>query len=476
MEQQLTPLKKLSEQQNMNSNDRKSSYESFGSNDKNTSFTDEWPLNQHTETPFDHNREGIKNKVILKPRTDFNDYEIDFDGDGDDDFAFENDGLKYPENDTSQNTIFEPQIDHNILDNKKINESDSLIDLKFRNPDVIHQISVSFDHNEGQLHNIVYYLVKGHVIHLGTKKELEAKRRFSDFVFLYKLLVNKYYYKVLPLLPEKNKLLKIMSNKELIDKRSIALELFLKQVINIESVFEFEPFTYFLFKGQELQLLYERPEYKEITAADGLFEKSKGIATQLVSMVTGEKTTYDRGYYSNFHREVETLFLFTSNFIENLTKLDNNMNTIFKNISGFVESSRKVVEKEVTRNYESMSEVLIKKYHSNKKNTKSYVEVIRVLKMINEDLQACKEALDRKDSIHKDYARIAKELQNESQRNNQMYVAKKYHLEALKQKIDLMEVDLKADLTRHLKVVNKRIVEVFRDKMQQVFVDLYRLN
>ena len=457
------------------SHDRQSSYESFESNEKNNESGENLVNNRILDTPFDDTPIIDEKEPPKHHRNDFNDYEIDFDGNNE--FESGNDDLNYPMGgmlETFDRRAGEDRTHEKLK--QVLDNSVSFTEPAYKDPEIEYQLKVTYDHNEGQLQNVVYYSIKGHIIRFGIKEEVEAKRRFNDFVFLYKLLVDKFYYRVLPLLPEKNKLLKLINNKESIDQRARSLENFITQVINIEGTLEYQPVVYFLFKGQEFQLLYDKSEYKEIANADGIMENAKGLATQLASVIRGSEAPYDRGYYSNFHKEVETLYLFTSNFIENLTKLENNTNTIFKNVSGFVESSRKVIDKEVTRNYESMSELIIKKYHSSRKNTQSFNEAIKLFKMVNGDLRACKEALDRKDRIHKDYARVAKEMQNDEQKNNQMYVAKKYHLEALKQKIDTMEIDLKADLTRHLHVVNARIVQIFRDKMQKVFIDLYTLK
>ena len=65
----------------------------------------------------------------------------------------------------------------------------------------------------------------------GSKRVINVIRRFRDFDILYFLLTTEYYYKVLPVLPDKSWLLMIISKNERLNNRMEDLELFVNELI-----------------------------------------------------------------------------------------------------------------------------------------------------------------------------------------------------------------------------------------------------
>ena len=110
----------------------------------------------------------------------------------------------------------------------------------------INQFVLSSVVQQGFIKPTVFYEIKGTFEINDQKYEIQVQWRYSDFFFLNCLILDEFYYCLLPIFPEKQFLLTIKPNMEKIELRRINLQDYLNSLVLNEKVKEFEPFVFFL--------------------------------------------------------------------------------------------------------------------------------------------------------------------------------------------------------------------------------------
>lgn len=368
------------------------------------------------------------------------------------------------------------EIEH--TDKEQIQEAHEERNLVFEH--LMEKIEVRFDHNEKNIQNIIFYGIKGMYDYRNELIVLNTVRRYSEFQALYTLICDKFYDKVLPILPEKNKLLKLTGDKESITKRADSLKIFIAKLLAIDGVFDYEPVRVFFTKKSEFLLLCNSPEYKAILDRTSILESLKSFKDDIMDYFKGKKT-YDKGYYDNFNKEIETLYFFVRNLIKDLNELNVNAKKIFQNLNNLADGSSKILKSQQDNDYMSYSEVFVNKCKEIRKDNKELKGLLDTLNVILLDILACKNTLSRKDNIYKSYHHqsleinhIMKEVQDSSGREYE--VEKKHKLSVLKQKIDQMEIRLKEDLDHVLKGLKRDLKNIINVKLKGVFAGIYNLS
>ncbi len=119
------------------------------------------------------------------------------------------------------------------------------------------------DHNAKFLTNNVFYLIKGYFYINREKKKVNIKRRYSNFYFLNDKLKEIYYSHIIPFLPEKQKWLKLINDKDKLEERRSCLELYLKSILRIKQFKELNIFHQFLFEKYEFECIQQSEKKKQ---------------------------------------------------------------------------------------------------------------------------------------------------------------------------------------------------------------------
>ncbi len=230
-----------------------------------------------------------------------------------------------------------------------------------------------------------YFAINGNIAFQNELKEVNVVRRYSDFEFLHVLICDRYFYKIIPLLPPKDITMLLTINKDRMNKRLVDLQNYVNDLINIPKIFDFTPVQEFFFENANFQLLTQNPEYKNI------YNKKKslmnGVKTAMNSFAdffnNSNKVFYDNGFYNHYTKEIGTLTFFVENLMKNLTTIKKNFMNILKNISILVSRTEQ-------KDNSNHSEKFLNKFKFSK-NTNQFCldEVILALEEVDQKLKAC---------------------------------------------------------------------------------------
>ena len=357
----------------------------------------------------------------------------------------------------SENEITEKKIEIN-LDTNLLNQNKILTKSKKKK-----DLTIKFFVKEKSFSQIFYFLIKGEIYINKKKKTIDVIRRYKDFDFLNTLINEKIFYRVLPLIPEKDLLLKITKNKNLLEKRTKGLERFLNKLLLIEEIKNFEPFKLFLLNQEKFQIIYNDLEFSNLYEKNGILNNFGDKFNSLYNFIKNKgSVNFDTGYYSDFSKKIESMFFFLKNFLLNLQNIKNESIILFqeaRNCESFLEDNKK--------------NVFIDEFYDLNSKEKKLKNFFYILENILEDINACRKSLTRKNFIYKKFYYCQQNLKNMNEDDNKRFLIKK-EFDDLKNKIDKMNELLKNDLELKIYLINQQIEKVFELELKKSFNNLFK--
>lgn len=303
--------------------------------------------------------------------------------------------------------------------------------------------------------NTNYFQIKGQIILDKEKKIIEIKRRFKDFNFLNILLIDKFYYKVLPLLPQKNFLMKLITNKKSLKKRAFYLEKYLNKLLKIQDVKSFPILKSFLLEQDLFRLNYDSPEYKAILKKNNLVSDVGEKMINLFDYIKNKgKVKYDKGFYDDLSKEVDIIYIFLKGILVE-----------FENIQSF--------QNEFVVNYNILNKLKDEEDHwNNYLGDKNFTFFVLKFKDIYQDVKSCQFSLINKDKIYKMFFNVEKFLKEGNYSENEIVMETEY--KNLKEKIKKMNILLKEELKQMIFCINERIRILLYDQLPKVFPQIFK--
>lgn len=342
--------------------------------------------------------------------------------------------------------------------------------LKTQPPTNLH---VSPADSPKRFQSIVYYKISGT---FKTKLDVTNNsiyRRYNDFKGLHALLSSQFYFRVLPHLPEKGIVYKIKANSDMIKKRAQALQIYLNKLVLIPEVVKFEPFEKFLLDQEGYNFLWKRADVRKMLQSEGFFKNAEQKIFGLWKFIAHKNDEIDYGYYCTYAKEIDGLYVFVKNMLENYQKIDENMRKIYHGMISLSDIGIKLKPKKPIDLFSASDLMGLSIYHLKPKITKHYLitSLVTVFERIYVDIVACKEALTRKDHIYWENQRLFDEIANREPNESQ-----KARLEQMRGKIELLEGTFKPELRTHIQLIKTNLDMIFREGIEHVFVDLFEME
>jgi hypothetical protein len=309
---------------------------------------------------------------------------------------------------------------------------------------------------------VFHYIIKSENM---NKSLMEVRRRYKDFNFLNLILEKKFYFLVLPLLPQKDILLKLTKNKNNLEKIEKGLENYLNNIYQIEEIKNFEPFKNFLFDQEAFQILYTDLEYGSIFKEKSLIKNIGCKFSNVYNFIKNKGSVHiDTGYYGEICKKIEMLHFFTKNFIFNLEQIKQNSVHIF--------NQAHILSLDDPENHQN-DNVFVNKFYDLKAQEKNINSFYTHLEIIVQDIEACKRALERKNEIYTQCFYCEQNLKNLTPNDNSLFLVKKEY-EDLKAKINVLDNKLKNQLEIKIYLIHEDLQNIFQSQLIKSFVNLFQ--
>ena len=289
------------------------------------------------------------------------------------------------------------------------------------------------------------------------KEEIKVERRFTDFDFLNTILIEKFYFKVLPLLPQKNFLMKIITNKKSLEKRAYYLEKYLNKLIKIKDVKNYMFFKSFLLEQDLFQLNYDKADCKAILKKNNLVSDVGNKMVNFYDYIKNKgNVKYDKGYYDDLSKEVDILYIFLKGILNE-----------FDNIQNF--------QNEFVVNYNNFNKLKNKDDHwNNYVGDKNFTFFLMKFRDIYQDIKSCQFSLINKDKIYKAFYKVENFLKQGRNRFSEKEIVMENEYKNLKEKISKMDDILKRELKEMIFSINERIKILLYNQLPKVFPEIFK--
>lgn len=339
------------------------------------------------------------------------------------------------------------------------------------------QINVNIQFSKG-IPKLTYYSVYGSLFQENDITGSNILANFHDFEDLHMLLSENFYYKVLPSLPNKFKLLKIDEESHI--DRAVSLKNYLDCLFKIDGVSHHPILVNFLINQKEFEKSRNQLKFPIFKIGQGFFEKGWSTITNLVKLVKQSDDQFDEGYYNQFSKEIDSLYLFVKNNIENFEKLNSNMKIIYKNMQKIKEQMIIVEEKKEKSNVQK--ELLFSKVSSgvfrDTNGENKLDETVKKLMLIFLEICSCKESLERKDIILRTYQNLHSQMKAVGMKNKDELQREKIKQEMnfWREKSENMKKHLKQELSVKIREILQSVSQLVRVDIKQALVNLYKFE
>jgi hypothetical protein len=167
------------------------------------------------------------------------------------------------------------------------------------------------------------------------------KKRYTDFVKLRTILIDIFYYKVVPILPPKNFRSKFQKQKDFFHQRASGLKRFLTLVITDPDMFDLKVTRDFFIDENEFNLYFDLHYGGETQISKFYKSQSKFFSSALQTMksITGmggpKKVHFEAKdvKFVQMEQEIDHLKSFLSNHLENVIELKKGFQSLKRNYS-----------------------------------------------------------------------------------------------------------------------------------------------
>lgn len=304
--------------------------------------------------------------------------------------------------------------------------------------------------------NKFIFLIKGEIKIENKKYEINITRSFSDFFLLNSILLEKFYYKVLPKFPEKNFCLKFVKNEKILEKRKNDLEYYLNYLIDKKEVLKSKILFNFFFNTN-----FDSNKKIEFSINEIQYKIKKKFSFQLINNLENSKK------FLNLHSEIDFLDFFLNQLIYKLSCYKNNRIDLYKALNNFFSNSNNYNREKM---YLSLSSIYVNKKTESYEYNKEFNHFIPFLEIIHNLIKNCKEALERQIAIYSDYEKLFILKKNDD--SNTLAVMVNKNLEK-KSKIDRF---LKKDLENEIKKIHLKLSDFLNSNFHGFFEELFYEN
>lgn len=324
-----------------------------------------------------------------------------------------------------------------------------------------HKIIVSIKKNES-IFESTYFFINGIIEIDGKKEEISTARRYSHFDYLNKLITEKFYYMILPVLPENDIKFKFYNEKEALCRRRWFLELYINDLINIPEIFDFEPVKFFIRNSQDFEFSLKN-EKNIIKNNLGYIESTKNILKSFYFRFKTKDIYKDDDEFKNEWEIIINLDKFVEKIKNELRNYKTSSLKMFDTYKNYYNENK---EKDHIENYS----VLIKMFKDkdNKENYECHFKnMIPILDNISYKIKKCKNSLERQRNKSYEVDFLRKEYLDDKNSNEKIVKEKKYH-ESLVKKGNIRQ-SLTKELGKEIDFINENLSKLLNEQVPLFF-------
>lgn len=322
-----------------------------------------------------------------------------------------------------------------------------------------HKLMVSIKKNES-IFNSTFFSLNGMIKIDGKEEEISTSRRYSHFDYLNNLITEKFYYLILPVLPENDIKFKFYNQKEALCQRRWFLELYINDLLNIPEIYDFEPFKLFLRNSEDFE--FSLKNEKNIIQKNGsFFESTRNIIKSFLFRFNKSKINDDE-----FKEEWE-IIVNLEKFVENIkSELRNYKSSSLKMFSTYQNYYKENKELDHIEKY-----TILKKMFEDKDKERNYEchfkNMIPILDNISYKIKKCKSALERQKNKSYEVDILRKEFLDDKDSDEKIVKEKKYQ-EGLVKKGNIRQ-SLAKELGKEIEKINDNLSRILNQQVPLFF-------
>jgi hypothetical protein len=360
------------------------------------------------------------------------------------------------------------------LQNSKKSEDPSILESSAPSFPNIH-VEVLYARAKGITKSILYTLT-GTLVTPNDITNAQSEVSLADFEQLHRIVADDMYFRVLPSLPSKRNQLKIEPEQP--SDNEASLKRYLEAMGAVPGMSACQAFVDFLTDPLAFEAAKIKYKAEGSKGNEGLFKRGWSAVNNLVRYVRQTDDYFDEGFFNQYSKDVDSLYFFIKNNIENLERLNESMKRIRLNIK-FISEMRAQVSQKMEADRDELGLDRSFSDGTGSKDVEASILLDRTIDTLIKlfcDVCACKEAIERKDEVLKAYQEMKGHANHSSGKSKTELEIKKANLEALKRRYEIIKKYLKADLGRKIDCIQRSLSGLLKRDIQTALASIYQSN